>query len=181
MVFEFNLYTTLLIALISLIGIILNLKDKKLLWKDRKDKLDYINKKHENTALFIKYEVLDNLDIVEESLPGIDMDDNICIGKLPCKNHAWNTLYKELPGVFDKNELNILIKFYQEIDKLLDDRNWLKSVESKEIGAIESSLVQTNPLTGFDLEKIKNNKILISKILNNILELKCELNFIKKY
>lgn len=109
-----------------------------------------------------------------------NINDGNYIGKLPCKTHAWNSLYTDLPAVFDEKDLSILIKFYYEIEKLLDDRNWLEFNESNEIGAIKG-LTYIRVLTEFDMDKIKENKIMISKILNNILELKEELNFIKKY
>ena len=110
-----------------------------------------------------------------------NINDGNYIGKLPCKTHAWNSLYTDLPAVFDEKDLSILIKFYYEIEKLLDDRNWLEFNESNEIGAIKGSTYNIRVLTEFDMDKIKENKIMISKILNNILELKEELNFIKKY
>ena len=96
----------------------------------------------------------------------------------PCKNPAWNSIYSKLPSIYDEKEMDILIKFYYNIDKILDEKNWLEPVQGESQGVIKGALTNRSPLTQFDIDAIKNNKIKILKILDEIIKLEDKLEFL---
>lgn len=177
-----SIFTSLIIGSISAIGILFNLKDNERLRnkyaQEKKIESDNIKKKHANLRLLIKHEVLDNLNHAKSFRDTIDVNEISIIFMPPCKNQAWNSIYSELPSIFDKNELNILIKFYYNIDELLDEKNWLKTVNGEPHGVIKGALTYRDELTQYDMDAIKNNKIKILKILDEIIKLEDKLQFL---
>ena len=177
-----SVFTSLIIGSISAIGILFNLKDNEKLRneyaQERKFESDNIKKKDANLRLLIKHEVLDNLNHAKLYRDDIDVNEISIIYMPPCKNQAWNSIYTELPSIYDEKELNILIKFYYNIDKILDEKNWLEPVQGESQGVIKGALTNRSPLTQFDIDAIKNNKIKILKILDEIIALEDKLEFL---
>ena len=177
-----SVFTSLIIGSISAIGILFNLKDNEKLRneyaQERKFESDNIKKKDANLRLLIKHEVLDNLNHAKLYRDDIDVNEISIIYMPPCKNQAWNSIYTELPSIYDEKELNILIKFYYNIDKILDEKNWLEPVQGESQGVIKGALTNRSPLTQFDIDAIKNNKIKILKILDEIIKLEDKLEFL---
>lgn len=177
-----SVFTSLIIGSISAIGILFNLKDNEKLRneyaQERKFESDNIKKKDANLRLLIKHEVLDNLNHAKLYHDDIDVNEISIIYMPPCKNQAWNSIYTELPSIYDEKELNILIKFYYNIDKILDERNWLKPVNGEAQGVIKGALTHRGPITQFDKDAIKNNKINILRILDEIIKLEDKLEFL---
>lgn len=177
-----SVFASLIIGSISAIGILFNLKDNEKLRneyaQERRFESDNIKKKHANLRLLIKHEVLDNLNHAKLYRDDIDVNEISIIYMPPCKNQAWNSIYTELPSIYDEKELNILIKFYYNIDKILDEKNWLEPVQGESQGVIKGALTNRSPLTQFDIDAIKNNKIKILKILDEIIKLEDKLEFL---
>lgn len=177
-----SIFTSLIIGSISAIGILFNLQDNEKLRneyaQEKKIESDNIKKKHVNLRLLIKHEVLDNLNHAKAFRDTIDINEISIILMPPYKNQAWNSIYRELPSIFDENELNILIKFYYNIDELLDEKNWLKTVHGEPQGVIKGALTYRDELTQYDIDAIKNNKIKILKILDEIIKLEDKLQFL---
>ena len=174
-----GLYTTLIIASITLIGILFNLRDNRILRnqqsQERIDELDRINKRQENIRLLISIEVNNNLDILREFKSDINYLNPYPIEKPSCTVTAWNSSYDDLASVFSKDELRILMEFYGKLEKLLDDKNWLKRNNGKVNRSSKSFANQP-----INFLSIRNNKTFILDFVEKILSLEYELDFLEE-
>ena len=172
------LYTTLIIASITLIGIFFNLRDNRLLRnqqeQEKNDELKRINKRQENIRLLISIEVHNNLNILREFKSDINYLNPYPIEKPSCTVTAWNSSYDDIASVFSKEELRIIMEFYDKLEKLMDDKNWLKRNNGK---ANRSSKSFANQPINFI--SIRNNKTFILDFVEKILYLEDELDFLE--
>ena len=173
------LYTTLIIASITLIGIFFNLRDNRLLRnqqeQEKNDELKRINKRQENMRLLISIEVHNNLNILREFKSDINYLNPYPIEKPSCTVTAWNSSYDDIASVFSKEELRIIMEFYDKLEKLMDDKNWLKRNNGK---ANRSSKSFANQPINFI--SIRNNKTFILDFVEKILYLEYELDFLEE-
>ena len=165
-----SVFTTIIIGLISLIGIIFNLKDNDKLRRDQEMKNNLeLKQKHVNYRMLFKQEVFSNLSILKDYNDSIYFGGFDVLNKPPCLDIAWKSLYSELPSIFNENELKILMKFYQGIENLLDDNIWMEPVSSN----ADSTLRSTE-----NLFRVINNKHMIRNIIREILNLEDKLSFL---
>lgn len=173
------LYTTLIIASITIIGIFFNLRDNKLLRiqqeQEKNDELNKIKERQENIRLLISIEVNNNLDTLREFKPKINYLDPLPIEKPSCTIVALNSSYDEIASVFSKEELKILMEFYGELEKLMDDKNWLTNNNDKSNSSSES--FSKKPV---NFTNIRDHKTSILNLVEKILSLESELDFLNE-
>lgn len=179
-----NSFSSFFIGIISIIGIIFNLRDNEKLRIETKEmkqnEINYLNNKNENVKLLISHEVFENLSVLKDYNSKINMKDETSILMKPmCFNTAWNSLYKNLPEVFKKEELILLIKFYEEIMLLLDDSSWLEFNNGESEGAFKKVHMRVRVFTEYDLKEISLHKKFIKEHVENILSLESDLKFLK--
>lgn len=154
-----------------------NLRDNMILRnqqsQERIAELNRIKKQQENIKLLISIEVNNNLDILNNYKSTINLLEPNILQKPPCTIFALKSSYDELTSIFTKEELIILIGFYNELENLLDQRNWLikDNDNSPLFGSYESD-------KSINIKNIQNNKILISTIVDKILNFEEELCFL---
>lgn len=177
-----NSYSSFFIGIISIIGILFNLSDNEKLRNESKEiKLHEINQqniKNNNIKLLISTEVFKNLSTLKYYYSKINMEEKSILVKPDCSNSTWNSLYTNLPEVFKENELELLIKFYEKIDLLLDDASWLQFRNARSIGAFENIRMEID-FTEIDFEEADSNKKFIKKQIESTLMLEKELSFLK--
>ena len=179
-----NSFSSFFIGIISIIGIIFNLRDNEKLRIETKemklDEINYRNNKNENIKLLISHEVFENINTLKDYNSRINMkDETIPLMKPLCFNNAWNSLYESLPEVFEKDELELLIKFYEEIKLLLDDNSWLEFNNGESEGAFKKISMQVRVFTEYDLKEIFIHKTFIKEHVENTLSLESDLKFLK--
>ena len=127
----------------------------------------------------ISREVFNNLNTLKDYNSKINMEDKSILMKPECSDTAWKSLYYNLPEAFGENELGFLIKFYEKIEELLDDKSWLKFTNAKPIGAFENYRMIVRCFTEKDLEEINTHKKFIKEIINSTLLLERNLSFLE--
>ena len=135
--------------------------------------------KNKNIRLMISREVFNNLNTLKDYNSKINMEDKSILMKPECSDTAWKSLYYNLPEAFGENELGFLIKFYEKIEELLDDKSWLKFTNAKPIGAFENYRMIVRCFTEKDLEEINTHKKFIKEIINSTLLLERNLSFLE--
>lgn len=177
-----NSYSSFFIGIISIIGILFNLSDNEKLRSETKEmklyEINQQNTKYENIKLLISHEVSKNLSILKDYDSKINMEDKSILVKPNCSNSAWKSLYTTLPDVFEEIELELLIKFYEKIDLLLDNTSWLQFRNAKSIGAFENIRMEID-FTEVDFEEAASNKKFIKNHIESTLLLEKDLSFLK--
>ena len=178
-----NSFTSFFIGIISIIGIIFNLRDNEKLRNESKEikmyEIDQRNTKNNNIKLLISHEVFNNINTLKEYNSKINIEDTSILMKPKCFNTAWKSLYMNLPEVFKENELEPLIKFYEEIDLLLDDKNWLKLNNAEPEGTFKNGRLKVNVFTEEGLKEISHHKKFIKKHVERSLSTEKDLKFFK--
>lgn len=190
-----TIYTTILIGLITSIGIVFNLRDNDKLRKEQEkennlriereetEKELYLARKRKrniNIKILIKTEIFNNFDILRELSSGMDFGKTNIIQKPNCTINAWKSCYNELPSIFNEDELKTLVEAYFALEKLLDDKNWLNPPKGEPQDAMGEIMEIQKPLTNYNFETIQNNKIHISKMIDEILDYEENLHFLEE-
>ena len=126
-------------------------------------------KYYDNIRSLFKYELHQNKKVLiklRNQINGMDGEEVSFNRSVDVIMLVWNKWNVEIPSVFNKDEISYLLKVYNNLEEIMDDKNWVQS-DSEEC----SKFVERDYDVQHMFDLVKNKKKYVLNKTNELLKL----------